>query len=222
MNLESVFYVAAATALIYFVVRLPTNWKFVKWDRQKLIRFLESNDIYYHAWQYYSGAGSLDRLLSSLQTGEMWIEERDDPGPILHINVAVTTIRFRRNGEDLVLREFREQAKGKFVERRFSGSVGGKFSTSIETAQQAARREIREELHISEADMYYFKLTPVHVEISHAYLSEFYPGFRDVYERHLFDCEMPTFFYRTHYSHTTTNNVRVEHRWVREEDQRIH
>jgi 8-oxo-dGTP pyrophosphatase MutT (NUDIX family) len=198
-------------------LRLPTNWQFVKWNERKLRNFLRRNGIPYHAWQYSPHANTFDQLLASLEVGEVWIEERTDDCPVLHIQVAVTSIRHEhRRGINLFLREFRKQSSGKLRERRFSGSVGGKIAFSRETAEQAARREIREELRLTQADMFYVELKPEYIEITDAHASEFHPGFVDVYHRHHFSCEFPPILYRTHYSHTATNNRLVEHHWVPE------
>lgn len=157
--------------------------------RRQVIRLLRKHGINYQSWVKSVTTNSLEDLVKSVRAGECELHSLPDGRLVLHINVAVVTVICSRCKSSQELREFRNGEH-----RPFNGSLGEKIRTRYsETAIQAAKRGLREELGKTEPlfkDETLYTIRPNGWETKPPQPSEFYPGLYDEYARDFFLCDI--------------------------------
>lgn len=151
--------------------------------RNRVIRLLKKHCIDYRSWESNPEANNLDTLVSWIQSGEAWLEDHPDNILIVHIHVAVATIYYEHNGQNLVLREFRNGKR-----RPYSGSLGEKVWEK--DPADTIRRGLVEELGKTEPrflDTSRYNLVFNKRETDGPTPSNFFPGAFDTYHRELFE-----------------------------------
>ncbi len=169
--------------------------------REEIIYLLDKHRIPWKDWGRGSRKG-LGDLVNSIKLGETRLEAGSSK-LILHVRVAVVTVRFKLNGQWLELREDRQEfiidGKVSEIKRRtsFNGSLGEKIRRN-ESPITTARRGLREELGFPKNSGY--KLSYNGLEIMKCESSDWYSGLIDVYHRYHFVCLIPPELYRSKYT----------------------
>ncbi len=193
---------------------------YVTSTRREVVKILRAHKVPYEQWDADGSTRTLDKLIKSFETGEITFESNGGT-LILHIHVAVATIRCKRCKHGLRWIELREYRSVNSHDvptlRRFSGSVGGKIRTRDETAITALRRELAEELGHSKPEFKYpesYSLTESHEETLGPQKSDAHPGTQDVYHRRHFNCVIGPSMFRNKYEEIRDDGKRVHFGWV--------
>ncbi len=209
------FYIAVCALVIvcsYFTITSSTKYK--------VLRLLEKHNVPYKTWDADGSDRTLYRLIESVEDGEIELESRSDGKLVLHVFVAVVTIRRQHKKEWFELREHRRNGPDNlFVPRQFSGSLGGKIKRfKGECPFKAIRREIGEELGHSEPRFRdpgeYAIRDDFNTEIVGPQPSDGRLGVYDVYHRHHFSCEISNGLYHHTYTEIHPHKEDRQFFWV--------
>ncbi len=210
------FYIPVCVLIVvclYYTIMSSTKYK--------ILRLLEKHNVPYKTWDPDGSDRTLYRLIESVEDGEIELESRSDGKLVLHVFVAVVTIRHQHKKDWFELREHRRKGSdGSFVPRQFSGSLGGKIKRHRgEYPLKAAQREIGEELGASEPrfrdpEEYAIK-DDLNTEIIGPQPSDGRLGVYDIYHRHHFSCEITNGLYHHTYIESHSNKEDRQFFWVK-------
>lgn len=194
--------------LLYFIIVSST--------RYIVLCLLKKYEIPYKSWDQNGTTRTLDKLIKSVNNGEISLEPGEN-NLVLHINVAVATVRCKHNSRWFVLQEFRQiNSHGELRPRAFSG-IGGKIRTRNESPRQALQRELAEELGGSKSDFKdpeNYTLIEGNDEVLGPQPSDGHPGALDVYHRKHFLCTIDHHLYQHEYHEKRDDGKIVYFRWV--------
>lgn len=206
--------------ILIVLIAIVVYVNYITSTRRKVVKILRAHKVPYKQWDANGSTRTLDKLVKSFETGEITFESNGGT-LILHIHVAVATIRCKRCKHGvhwMELREYRSiNSHDEPTLRKFSGSVGGKIRTRDESAITALRRELAEELGHSQPEFKYpesYSLTESHDETLGPQESDAHPGTQDVYHRKHFDCVIGLDMFCNRYEEIRDDGKRVQFGWI--------
>lgn len=210
-------------AVLMLLVSALVLFKTLTSTRYKVLRLLKKHNVPFDRWESDGKQDNLNRLIESVEEGEIEMESRPDGTLVLHVYVAVATLRHNSKRGLYELREYRKKGPDGLLEaRKFSGSLGGKIKRKskkgAETPLRAIQRELAGELGESESrfkDVSEYTLEHVGSEVTEPQPSDNGRiGLLDVYHREHFKGEVNGLYRHTYVERHTQNETR-QFFWVK-------